>query len=339
MLLHGLYVWLCHQYRPTPVYKISKFVTLNYHISQARLSSTQSLPQAGYASTVEIDSHADTFVAGRNCVPLNYTDRTCDVQPYSDDYAPVTNVPIITAATGYTSAAGHQYILVFPEAIYMPTLAHSLCNPNQLRHFGTKVQDNPYAGVPMGLSTSDNTFTACFQSKGTDIYLNTWTPSPSDLESYPHIVLCSPQLWDPRAVKFPGTSIHEQEEIEVRNVMAIKAIDENEEDHQENENDVLFNINQIRTRIVSSAKITTEDLNHFRKQRRIKETRTTTLPPAPDMMSGPIFPGPLEDQEIQPPKIFLSNERHSRTTPEDLSERWGLSIAPVSYTHLTLPTN
>ena len=80
----------------------------------------------GYASTLEADTHADTCVAGRNCVPLHYTERTCDVQPYSDQYQPISNVPIVTAATGYTSATGLNYILVIPEALYMPTLSHSL---------------------------------------------------------------------------------------------------------------------------------------------------------------------------------------------------------------------
>ena len=164
---------------------------------------------------MEIDSHADTFVAGKNCVPLNYTERTCDVQPYSDEYAPVKNVPIVIAATGYTSASGINYILVFPESIYMPTLAHSLCNPNQLRHFGTTVQDNLYSNMPMRITTPDNEFTACLQSKGTDIFITTWAPSQTDLERYPHIRLCSAQLWNPRDIKFPGISSLEQEEIEV----------------------------------------------------------------------------------------------------------------------------
>ena len=33
-----------------------------------------------------------------------------------------------------------------------------------------------------------------------------------------------------------------------------------------------------------------------------------------------------------PPRTFLSKDRHSRTTPEELSERWGLSIAQAALT-------
>jgi hypothetical protein len=280
-----------------------------------------------------MDSHADTFVAGKNCVPMNYTERTCDVQPYSDDYDPVKNIPIITAATGYTSAHGMNYILVFPEAIYMPTLEHSLCNPNQLRHFGTIVQDNPYADTPMGITTADHSFTACFQSKGTDISLQTWAPSQADLQRYPHIILSSSQLWNPRAIKFPGISMLEKEEIEVRNVRAVKI--ENFEEECIHEKDMLFDISDLRRSIISSARVTEGDLYSRRVQasRRVQDqgllsvsdpVHDTTAPPDG---TPPVFPGPLEEHDIQPPRTFLSSDRHSKTTPEDLSERWGLSIA------------
>ena len=174
------------------MYQISVFKTHGHRLNAHRtISGINNFSNSGFTSTVEADSHADTFVAGKNCVPLHYTERTCDVEPYSDDYAPMKDVPIITAATGYTSASGLNYILVFPEALYMPTLTHSLFNPNQLRHFGTRVQDNPYDTQPMSISTGDESFTACLKSKGTDIYLTTWAPKQQDLESYPHIVLCS----------------------------------------------------------------------------------------------------------------------------------------------------
>ena len=155
---------ICNQ---APVTRwISQFRTIAYHASQTRVSSAQALQESpGYTSTLEADTHADTCVAGTNCVPLNYTDRTCDVLPYSDVYQPVSNVPIVTAATGYTASTGLNYILVIPEALYMPNLQHSLFNPNQFRHFGTVVQDNPFALDPMKIETSDGSFTACLQSK------------------------------------------------------------------------------------------------------------------------------------------------------------------------------
>jgi hypothetical protein len=190
-----------HKIKPRTVptcRRISGFGRLSVSSSKQTISSASIFPDPGYTSTVEIDSHADSFVAGKNCIPMHYTEQSCDVQPYSDDYAPVKNVPIVTAATGYTSASGMNYILLFPEALYLPNLAHSLFNPNQLRHFGTIVQDNPYDSTkPMSITTRDREFTACLQSKGTDIFLTTWVPTQLDLERYPHITLCSCNPWNP----------------------------------------------------------------------------------------------------------------------------------------------
>ena len=66
----------------------------------------------------ELDSHADSIVAGKNCVILNYTGKECDVSPYREDYESINNVPIVTAATAWQSPiTGQTYILVFNEAI------------------------------------------------------------------------------------------------------------------------------------------------------------------------------------------------------------------------------
>jgi hypothetical protein len=67
---------------------------------------------------MELDSHADTIVLGKNAIILRYTNRECNVAPYSDLYEPICNVPIVTGATAITSATtGETLILVFNEAI------------------------------------------------------------------------------------------------------------------------------------------------------------------------------------------------------------------------------
>ena len=68
----------------------------------------------------ELDSHADTIVAGKNCIILSYTGKECDVSPYREDYESIKNVPIVTAATAWQSPiTGQTYILVLNEAIWM----------------------------------------------------------------------------------------------------------------------------------------------------------------------------------------------------------------------------
>ena len=46
----------------------------------------------------ELDSHADTTVVGRNCTILNHTERSCDVETFSDTYDPMKYVDIVLAA-------------------------------------------------------------------------------------------------------------------------------------------------------------------------------------------------------------------------------------------------
>ena len=51
------------------------------------------------------------------------------------------------------------------EALSMPSLDHSLWNPNQMRHHGVDVQDNPFSDEPMHISSSDGSLVACLQNE------------------------------------------------------------------------------------------------------------------------------------------------------------------------------
>ena len=82
----------------------------------------------------EMDSHADTCVAGANCVVLELTGRTAEVEAYSPDY-PSKKIPIATVATAYDCpSSGATYVLIINEALYFgDSLSFSLLSPNQLR--------------------------------------------------------------------------------------------------------------------------------------------------------------------------------------------------------------
>ena len=104
---------------------------------------------------IEMDSHADTTVAGANCCILSYTGKECDVSPYQEDYDAIKNIPIVTAATAWQSQhTGQVYILVLHEALWMGNnMSQTLINPNQMRHFGTVVQDDPTSASPLHIRT------------------------------------------------------------------------------------------------------------------------------------------------------------------------------------------
>jgi hypothetical protein len=61
----------------------------------------------------EMDSHADTCVLGPNFRILHYTGRVCDVTPYSEEYAPAKDIPIVCAATVYQSPTTGAEFIVF----------------------------------------------------------------------------------------------------------------------------------------------------------------------------------------------------------------------------------
>ena len=83
-------------------------------------------------------------------------------------------------------------------------MRHTLINPNQCRHFGAKVQDNPYhENCLVSIEGPNVDFAACLQFIGTVMFLDTWFPTQSDLDSYPHIELTSRQHWNPHKIEFP----------------------------------------------------------------------------------------------------------------------------------------
>ena len=98
-------------------------------------------------------------------------------------------------------------------------MEHKLINPNQLQHFDTELHDNPYhATDPMSITSPNGEFVACLQSQGTNVFINKWRPTKTQLRSLPYIVLTLPRECDPHKIEFPETRYYVQEEIETRNV-------------------------------------------------------------------------------------------------------------------------
>jgi hypothetical protein len=69
----------------------------------------------------------------------------------------------------------------------------TLVNPNQLRHYGIQVQDNPMSQLPLSIITEDSEFSMELMMTGTIIYADTHTPSDKELSECPHIILSSSQ--------------------------------------------------------------------------------------------------------------------------------------------------
>ena len=138
----------------------------------------------------DLGSHSDTTIAGRNYTILPHTERSCDVVPFSYTYKPMKYVDIVLASTGFKSVTGQQYVLVFHEAFYMPELDHTLINTNQLRQLHTQVQYNTYHAIEtMNITNPSGDFTGNLESQGTNIFLNAWFATQTDLAAFQHIEL------------------------------------------------------------------------------------------------------------------------------------------------------
>ena len=67
------------------------------------------------------------------------------------------------------------------------TLDHTLVNPNQLRHYGIRVQYNPVLESPLSIITEDGEFSTKLSMEGTILFSKTDTPSDKELQEFPHI--------------------------------------------------------------------------------------------------------------------------------------------------------
>ena len=56
-------------------------------------------PESNDTGRSDLDSHADTCVAGSNTIPLRYTDQKVSVSPFIGEYQPIRDIPVATVAT------------------------------------------------------------------------------------------------------------------------------------------------------------------------------------------------------------------------------------------------
>ena len=261
----------------------------------------------------ELDSHADTIVAGSNCIVLNYTGQVCDVSPYSDEYAPVSDVPIVKAATAWQSPhTGQTYILIFNEALWMgDSLDHSLINPNQLRHYGTEVQDNPMSDTPLSIITEDKEFCMELMMAGTIIYMDTFTPSQRELQECPHVTLTSIHQWDPNKVRFPKAKYELHDIINDHRLISATQRSGVIHDDANNDEDCVFSLTAMHRRICSmKLSLQTKPVQPLTRNEKV-DTGTTDIPPT---------------------HTFVSSDRHSDVSAEQLSERWGIGLKAAKET-------
>jgi len=87
----------------------------------------------------ELDSHANMFVMGKNCIVLNDTGLKASVNAYSPGIQSKT-IPIVDAAVAYDCPFQNKtYILVASNALYVPEMDINLTAPFIMREAGVQV--------------------------------------------------------------------------------------------------------------------------------------------------------------------------------------------------------
>ena len=156
----------------------------------------------------ELDSHADTCVAGSNCVLFEEPTRHVSVQAYSDEYKPLKDIPVATVATVWMCPeTGERYLLLIHEALFFgERMKHSLICPNQLRAHGATVEDVPRQFDKKSRHAirlpNDPPTTIPLVLRGIISYFETTKPTSSDLDDLPRLELTSPLPWDPYSPQF-----------------------------------------------------------------------------------------------------------------------------------------
>jgi len=295
----------------------------------ARLKSADSEPSD---LNCELDSHADTVCAGRGFVQFEQPDRFVDVHPYSEEYDPIKNIPITTAATVWTSEKGDSFLLLFPEALFFgDRLKQSLICPNQLRANGLIVHDVPRQFdrnsthsiripdaknliIPLEL----NGIMSCFPTR---------TPSADELENLPRVMMTSAAAWKPHSNSFADAeeSFREIAMVSIRtgdpNAMAASAAPR-----------MIAAAMKYRTAFCNT------ELEINRSEDDLYDRLVSAVQVASDDVDGNGLSGHVDkdvypySDEIRKISALKTTESRSTITPELLAKRWCIGLPKASQT-------
>jgi hypothetical protein len=110
---------------------IKRFLYLVHCIAMAATASNR----------CELDSHANTSVAGSNTRIMHTTGNVVNVHGFSNSIE-LKDVPVATVAMVYIDWAGNHILLVVHQVLYLSARHHgSLVNPNQLQQHRLAVDD------------------------------------------------------------------------------------------------------------------------------------------------------------------------------------------------------
>lgn len=192
------------------------------------------------AGRCEMDSHADTCLAGANCRIVEKTGRSVEVQGFSPKLPTVKSVPIVTAMTTYECPrTGEIHNLILNEALYMPELPFTLLSPNQLRDNGVSVDERPRqfdVNSIFGIQIPESELHIPFYLEGVVAGFETRLPTHEELrDSKSHVELTSPVEWEPHhpTLALAEERVDNQHDHHVPNTQRVAAVLQRKEEEME----------------------------------------------------------------------------------------------------------
>ena len=94
-------------------------------------------------SRAELDSHANMVCLGKHCTVIRRTGQNVRVNAFASAVGSLKQVPLVDAAIVYEDNNSQQYLLVFYNALYIPSMENHLIPPFILREAGLRVDETP----------------------------------------------------------------------------------------------------------------------------------------------------------------------------------------------------
>lgn len=301
-------------------------------VHRVSMDTAQNITTAGVVGRNEMDSHADTCCAGANWTLIGLTGQTCDVSPFTQQYAAVKDVPIGTCATSVTDESGETLILVCHQMLWFgDSLPHSLLNPNQLRHGGTPVRDDP-TQEEFGIELSDGNWIPLFTA-GTTVFYESRVPTQEELETCRRVEMNYDDEWSPSQVSLQGTRSPEEEEMRWLSSLSASAIQQGVKRYtvcgvSEGERAGYVMKSSVETRLSGSSDpiaLSITDALDYR-------TMTDRLIGAIRVASSDRDTDAVGLGDVTIAGAVLSMDRHAKITPEELSRKWGCGLETAKKT-------
>ena len=278
----------------------------------------------GATAVNELDTRADTICCGANWRILEPTGLCCDVRGFHESFDAIKDIPIASAATAITDENGVTYILVVNEALYFgSTLDHSLINPNQIRHYGIPVSDDPYdPNRELGIDHEE--LFVPFQTRGATICFESRVPTTHELDQCTYIVLTDDAIeWDPNQIQMNSNRPYGDRHVTINQV---KMENERRRDLPiEHESDLcLGSISRslvpdlLYERLISSVKVEYKPSEKKEPAAKIKKLRRRA-----DISKARAKRPTRSRRRLHEVK---ANDRHSKITPEHLAKLMNIGI-------------